>query len=130
MAGETRQQRRERERNQRDQKKKLDDAAANIPQHLKGRIGKVSKLSESMEAGISRYGWRGNRFAEDGQEIRSHALGYDGRKAMKDQTDKRCLEIRSRHPDTWGKRGYAEQISHIEGLSVETIRRYFKRCPI
>jgi hypothetical protein len=129
MAPETREQRRKREKRQSEQKRALEDAALNVPSHLKDRVGGKSKLGESIMGGLSRYGWRGHRFNEDGHEIRSKPLGSDGAQATKVEADKRCNALREKYSDWWGNKKRVRQIAAKEGMSEKTIIRYFERCP-
>lgn len=129
MAPETRQERRKREKRQREQKEVLDEACSNIPKHLKGRIGGKSEIAESLKAGVSRYGYRGHQFNEDGSEIRSAPLGSAGAQATKSEADARCKELRKKYSKWWGNKKRVRHIAEKEGISEKTIKRYFERCP-
>jgi hypothetical protein len=125
---ETRKQRRVRERAQLEQKRLMDDAVTNAPSHVRQRLNAPSQTTENMLKGISRYGYRGLRFTEDGQEIRSEPLGAAGAAARKRGADEKCEELRSKYKDWWGNKKRIRHIAEREGISERTVRRYYRRC--
>lgn len=126
---ETRTQRRAREVRQLEQKQAMDDAVADPPPRVRQRLNAPSQISENLSNGLLRYGYRGHRFAEDGQEVRSEPLGAAGANARKREADEKCEELRAKYKNWWGNKNRIRNIAEREGISEKTVRRYYQRCP-
>lgn len=74
-------------------------------------------------------------FDENGDPWRHPKVGEAGSAANADNAMEKAQSLKSRYPDIWGRRGFAKKIAAEseqtirEKLSVETIRRYFKKFP-
>lgn len=106
--------------------KTLDMTLSNPPSYLAHRIGKPSRLAESL-AEIFEYGWIGTCFTEDGEPVQRS----DAQK-IKNGNSKRHLtaledarRIRGKYPQHWCSRFGASVIAERENLSAKTVRRYF-----
>ncbi len=68
-------------------------------------------------------------FDVNGDVLHHENLGHGGNMRRKNDALDDARDWKRKFPDIWGKRGYAKVIAYKSGLSVETIRRYFKRLP-
>lgn len=72
---------------------------------------------------------------ENGNAWHHPMVGKAGSAANADNAMEKARSLKSKYPEIWGKRGFAKKIAAEseqairEKLSVETIRRYFKRLP-
>lgn len=121
--------RKERERKQRAQIQAIDAAVADAPMHIQRRLGRPSKLSDSLSTkGQHDAGW--SKYDENGQYIaREDPEGLGANLERNEDMVARALDMHEKHRDVWGKRGVAKQNAHEEGLSVETVRRYMRKFP-
>ena len=106
----------------------LDQATANAPEHVKRRLGQPSRLGNNLATkGQHNSGWA--KFDEYGQDIQKQTDpdGQGANMERQETAEAEALEVRARHRSIWRKRGSAKKIAHLEGLSVETIRRYMRK---
>jgi len=106
--------------------KMLDAARLNVPPHLADRIGKPSKLAESLTT-VCEYGWKGTCFTENGEPLeRTDARVIreaNSKRHMK--SVERARRLRDKYPGHWRTRFGASVIAARERVSAKTIRRYF-----
>lgn len=69
------------------------------------------------------------QFDENGDVWFSKGIGRGGNQCRENDAVDTAKDLKRKYPDIWGKRGYAKKIAFETRLSVETIRRYFKKLP-
>jgi hypothetical protein len=122
--------RKKREAKAQAERRELEDAFANVPPHLRARIGQKSKIVGDL-SDIGSYDRIGVKFSDEGDPLKREDPEELGANLERHEDKKiRAMTIRDRHSDVWGQRGAAKRIAHKTGLSVETIRRYMKEFPI
>ena len=106
--------------------KMLDAVRLNVPPHLADRIGKPSKLAESL-ATACEYGWNGTCFTENGEPLeRTDAKAIREANCKRhEKSVERARRLRDKYPGHWRTRFGASVIAARERVSAKTIRRYF-----
>ena len=120
----------EREREQWAHDQIIDAAVADAPMHIRQRLGRPSRLSDSLSTkGQHNAGWA-KYDDETGHPLpREDPEGLGANLERKENKATRALNMRKKYRDIWGNRGVAKVIAHEEGVSVETVRRYMKDFP-
>lgn len=108
------------------ERKRAAEAVANAPDHIKKRLGQRSVVAEQIEALTRRYGYRGIKYAEDGQEVYSE-WGKAGGTALKAKADSRCAALKKKYANKWGIRRHIDSIAKAKKISPRTVERYYAR---
>ena len=111
--------------------KQMDRAAENLPEHIRGRLGKPSPVADAIMASGPNPNDKFLIYTEavEGQLIKQPERGPAGGTGKTAAADERCSEIRARNFKYWGLKHKAKHIALSEGISERTIKRYFDRMP-
>lgn len=131
---ETRMERRAREKWQHEQRKEMNKAITQVPNHISHRLNTPSEFSKNMAKWLTPYRFLGLSFSDDGQQQPpSQKRGKAGGQAMKEEADRNCLELKNKllktRPGWWGNKKRIRKIAELSGFSEKTIKRYFERHP-
>jgi len=106
-------------------------AVAEIPAHIQTRLGSQSLLSNKLYTDAPHLNRIGVLFDDHtGQPFKQELPPEQGANVeTREKREDTARDLRERHRAIWGKRGYAKQIAHAEGLSVRRVQRMIKDYP-